>query len=97
MMTEAMADLAQMMNSHFLAEEWMKDALCAEVDSEMFFPEGGGSIARPNAVCNMCDVKKECLDFALKTDQQHGIWGGTSYRQRKRIMAMLVRGNEVLA
>lgn len=65
---------------------WQNDALCAEVDPELFFPEKGGSNRDGKKICNVCEVKEECLQYALQNDQEHGIWGGTSKNERKRMM-----------
>jgi WhiB family redox-sensing transcriptional regulator len=64
--------------------EWQRDALCAQIDPEMFFPEKGGSTAEAKAVCARCDVRQQCLDYALDNGERFGIWGGLSERQRRR-------------
>ena len=64
--------------------EWMSRALCAETDPELFNPDRGGSNRDALRVCNSCDVKQPCLEYALATNQ-HGIWGGTSEKQRQRL------------
>jgi WhiB family redox-sensing transcriptional regulator len=64
---------------------WQLDALCAQVDPEIFFPEKGGSTREAKATCLGCDVRAECLTYALITDQRFGIWGGLSERDRRRL------------
>ena len=68
----------------FFAEDetWMDRALCAETDPEAFFPEKGGSTREAKAVCMACEVRQQCLDYALEHDERFGIWGGLSERQR---------------
>ena len=66
-------------------DEWRRDALCAETDPEAFFPEKGGSTREAKRVCAGCDVKAECLEYALATDERFGIWGGLSERERRRV------------
>ena len=66
---------------------WMDDAPCAETDPEAFFPEKGGSTREARRVCRTCDVRAECLEYALDHDERFGIWGGLSERQRHRIRA----------
>ena len=61
-------------------EPWMDDAVCAQVGTEMFFPIPGGSTAAAKAVCGTCEVRQECLAFALRTGQRYGIWGGYAAR-----------------
>jgi len=66
-------------------EPWMQDALCAQSDPEMFFPAPGATeaVARARKVCTRCDVRKECLAYALKNGETHGIWGGKTEKQRR--------------
>jgi len=63
---------------------WQARANCIGVDPDLFFPEHGESLAPAKAVCSGCEVRAECLDYALATGQHHGVWGGTSERERKR-------------
>lgn len=65
--------------------EWQGRALCAETDPEAFFPEKGGSTREAKRVCQSCEVKAECLDYALANDERFGIWGGLSERERRRL------------
>ncbi|MDR2538308.1 MAG: WhiB family transcriptional regulator [Bifidobacteriaceae bacterium] len=63
-------------------EIWQSFALCAQVDPETFYPEKGGSTKEAKRICDECDVKEECKDFALRTDQRFGIWGGLAESER---------------
>jgi WhiB family redox-sensing transcriptional regulator len=67
------------------ALSWQDNALCAQTDPEAFFPEKGGSTREAKKVCLSCDVKAECLEYALANDERFGIWGGLSERERRRI------------
>lgn len=64
---------------------WQVDALCAQTDPEAFFPEKGGSTRDAKKVCSSCNVRSECLDYALENDERFGIWGGLSERERRRL------------
>ena len=64
---------------------WTERALCAQTDPEAFFPEKGGSTREAKKVCLGCDVRSECLEYALANDERFGIWGGLSERERRRI------------
>jgi WhiB family redox-sensing transcriptional regulator len=69
---------------------WRKNALCKDTDPELFFPVGNTGqallqITEAKRVCEECTVKQECLDFALETNQDCGIWGGTSEDERRQI------------
>ena len=69
------------------AEEagWQDRALCAQTDPEAFFPEKGGSTRDAKKICTTCEVKSQCLDYALANDERFGIWGGLSERERRRL------------
>ncbi len=64
---------------------WQERALCAQTDPEAFFPEKGGSTREAKRVCLSCDVRGECLDYALFNDERFGIWGGLSERERRKL------------
>jgi WhiB family redox-sensing transcriptional regulator len=65
--------------------DWQERALCAQTDPEAFFPEKGGSTREAKRICSGCDVRAECLDYALAHDERFGIWGGLSERERRRL------------
>lgn len=65
--------------------QWQERALCAQTDPEAFFPEKGGSTREAKRVCLSCEVRVECLDYALANDERFGIWGGLSERERRRV------------
>ena len=64
---------------------WQERALCAQTDPEAFFPEKGGSTREAKRICVGCEVKAECLAYALAHDERFGIWGGLSERERRRL------------
>nr|WP_269814155.1 WhiB family transcriptional regulator [Glycomyces dulcitolivorans] len=65
--------------------EWQVRALCAQTDPEAFFPEKGGSTRDAKRICARCEVKENCLQYALDHDERFGIWGGLSERERRKI------------
>lgn len=67
------------------AGSWQERALCAQTDPEAFFPEKGGSTREAKKVCVSCEVRAECLEFALANDERFGIWGGLSERERRKL------------
>ena len=77
-----------------LAEEpgWQERALCAQTDPEAFFPEKGGSTREAKRICTTCEVRAECLEYALEHDERFGIWGGLSERERRRLERRAVQG-----
>ena len=63
--------------------KWMADALCAQVDTDVFFPEQGASVRMAKTVCLRCDVRKEGLEYAVNSGERFGVWGGKSERERR--------------
>src|SRR3978361_917104 len=86
-MTEVVVPLAQVFVSPEEADElgWQDQALCAQTDPEAFFPEKGGSTREAKKVCRSCDVRAECLEYALENDGRVGMGGGMSGRGRRRL------------
>jgi WhiB family transcriptional regulator, redox-sensing transcriptional regulator len=73
-----------------LDKDWRAHAACADVDSELFFPVGVTGpavpqIAAAKAVCARCLVRAACLEFAITTNQEYGVWGGTSEEERRSL------------
>jgi len=71
-------------------EAWRVDAACRDTDPDLFFPVGTTGpaieqIASAKAVCGECDAQSECLEFALATNQDSGVWGGTSEEERRKL------------
>jgi WhiB family transcriptional regulator, redox-sensing transcriptional regulator len=74
-------------------------AICRDTDPDLFFPVGTTGhalvqIDRAREVCDQCPVKTECLEFALETNQDSGIWGGTSEEERRTIRRQIVARNK---
>ena len=86
-MTEVIVPLAQVFVSPDEIDEpgWQDQALCAQTDPEAFFPDKGGSTREAKRVCRSCEVRVECLEYALEHDERFGIWGGMSERERRRL------------
>ncbi|MFP3881411.1 MAG: WhiB family transcriptional regulator [Actinomycetota bacterium] len=72
-----------------LAADWRVRAACSGYPNSLFFPtaEGldEGAIEKAKAICAICPVIDECLQYALETNQRSGIWGGTSEKERKSL------------
>lgn len=66
-------------------QDWQERALCAQTDPEAFFPEKGGSTREAKRICQVCEVKDACLEYALAHDERFGIWGGLSERERRKL------------
>jgi WhiB family transcriptional regulator, redox-sensing transcriptional regulator len=65
---------------------WQDRALCAETDPGAFFPEKGGRAAEAaKRVCASCEVRAECLDFAVSNGIAFGVYGGMDERERREL------------
>ena len=69
---------------------WRTGAACRDTNPDLFFPVGQTGpaiehIANAKAVCNTCAVQVECLEYALMTNQDAGIWGGLTEDERRQI------------
>jgi WhiB family redox-sensing transcriptional regulator len=65
--------------------EWMATGKCREVPPSVFFPNDGVGVDAARRICADCPVKAPCLEYALLNRIDHGVWGGTSERERRRI------------
>lgn len=73
-----------------ISHDWRAKSLCRNTDPALFFPVGttGNAIAQIDAaknVCAKCVCREECLEFALSTNQDSGVWGGASEEERRQI------------
>lgn len=65
---------------------WVEHGLCqGHPNPSLWFPERGESVAEAKAICRVCPVKGDCLEHALRHRERHGIWGGRSERERRRL------------
>ncbi len=72
------------------ALEWVHRASCRDEDPELFFPLGttgpaAAQVAAAKAVCARCEVRELCLEWALATNQDSGVWGGLSEEERRAL------------
>ena len=67
--------------------DWMGRGACVDVDPDVFFPEHWSHhrFTQAQAICGACPVQVECLEYALEVPVEHGIWGGKSERERRRM------------
>jgi WhiB family redox-sensing transcriptional regulator len=64
---------------------WMARGKCKELPPGIFFPSDGVGVDVARKICADCPVKSPCLEYALANHIDHGVWGGTSERERRRI------------
>jgi WhiB family redox-sensing transcriptional regulator len=82
--------LTEMMNQlQFTDISWQDEAACQAQGNEIFFADPSfqkSEIAQAKAICKTCDVRWKCLEFAIKNDIMHGIWGGFTPTERNSYM-----------
>jgi WhiB family redox-sensing transcriptional regulator len=66
--------------------DWLTQGKCRDMDSAIFFPSDGIGVQAAQRICAECPVKAQCLEYALADHVDHGVWGGTSERERRRIL-----------
>jgi WhiB family transcriptional regulator, redox-sensing transcriptional regulator len=65
--------------------DWQERAACREANPDLFFPERGSPGDSAKRVCVTCDVRLECLEYALANCERYGVWGGLTERERTRL------------
>jgi WhiB family transcriptional regulator, redox-sensing transcriptional regulator len=65
---------------------WMRAGRCRDLPPDMFFPTNGQGVVAAQRICSTCPVQRACLEFALAKRIHHGVWGGTSERERRRLL-----------
>jgi len=70
--------------------EWRLDARCRDTSPELFFPVGTTGqalvqIEQAKSICRTCPAITDCLEYALSTNQDSGVWGGTSEEERRKL------------
>lgn len=89
-----MTDLIQLHNANLVDSgfqlepppNWTHGALCAQVDMDVFYPEKGESTKSAKQICAGCDVREQCLEYALEHIERFGVWGGLSERERRTLL-----------
>ena len=65
---------------------WMLRGSCRGADTRAFFPSNGLEVVAAQRICHDCEVRAECLEYALVNRIEQGVWGGASERERRRIL-----------
>ena len=82
------------MVAHSIDDTWQSRAACKGPDAGVFFPPPVGERReardqrerQAKAICAMCSVRRQCLEFALSTRESHGVWGGYSEIERRTML-----------
>jgi WhiB family redox-sensing transcriptional regulator len=72
-----------------MTKDWRSAGLCRGSDPLVFYPpadEDDSLADEAKMICGMCDVRQRCLEFALATREKHGVWGGLTERERRRVL-----------
>jgi WhiB family redox-sensing transcriptional regulator len=64
---------------------WMREGNCRSYPPAVFFPSDGAGVDHARRICATCPVQDPCLEYALEHRVDHGVWGGCSERERRRI------------
>jgi WhiB family redox-sensing transcriptional regulator len=75
-----------MMNDEMEQNAWMAKGACRNYEPSVFFPSDGVGVDRARKICATCNVTEDCLEYALVNRIDHGVWGGCSERERRRIL-----------
>lgn len=70
--------------------DWRSNSACIDEEPELFFPIGTTGPAveqseKAKRVCMVCNVREECLEYALSSNQDAGIWGGLTEDERRTL------------
>jgi WhiB family redox-sensing transcriptional regulator len=71
-----------------MSTDWMSQGKCRDYPAEIFFPRNGTGVITTQKICEGCPVINECLEYALENHVDHGVWGGKSERERRRLSRM---------
>jgi WhiB family redox-sensing transcriptional regulator len=72
---------------------WMLRGSCRGADTRAFFPSNGLGVEAAQRICQGCDAREPCLEYALENRIEQGVWGGASERERRRILRGRRRAN----
>ena len=76
---------------------WMRAGHCRDHPPATFFPSDGVGVTVAMRICGDCPVKDQCLEYALENRIEHGVWGGCSERERRRILKRRRQGAAPMA
>lgn len=65
---------------------WKLAGACRFANTDLFYPTSDGDAAPAKAVCDSCQVQERCLEYALAVREPEGVWGGTTFAERRTIL-----------
>lgn len=78
-------DLSNLPPDPLPPDRWQDRASCFGVDPDVFFPISEEEAGPALAYCSSCQIREDCLSWALKNGERYGVWGGTTEQQRRRL------------
>ena len=78
--------VAPLASAEDTATAWMAEGNCRLYAPATFFPSEGVGVDKARKICQTCPVTEPCLEYALEQRIDHGVWGGCSERERRRIL-----------
>lgn len=88
---DKMADYPNYASLGFYPVQFAVPTNCLGLGPDRFFVDRGASVNKAKQACTNCEAKQECLDYAIENSIDHGIWGGTTTRERRRIKKQRAR------
>ncbi len=82
MLTHAISESETADQNNTAPSQWREQALCAQADPDLWFPEPGESARTAKLICDWCPVRGECLEWALAAGEPYGIYGGLTPLER---------------
>lgn len=79
-------------------EPWESKARCLDADPAVFYPEVGENPHKAKAICDSCEVRRQCLELAMRMEGdsstfRYGVWGGTTPDEREKIRQLRAGSN----
>ena len=65
---------------------WRQRGACHGLDPSIFFPDPEENAEEAKSICAICSVRISCLEHALSSREKDGVWGGTTDKERRRII-----------
>lgn len=65
---------------------WRQRGACNGLDPAVFYPDSEENAEEAKAICALCPVRLSCLEHALTMRERDGVWGGTTEKERRRII-----------